>query len=140
MSAMGRIQKNRDQAVHGFALQYQSKKNSSKRTVAAANLMEEARDKKPLKNTKAARRSSKKEHKLGRIHQIKANDGKSVSREQAQGMTFGPSPDLDLYMSDTAKVHWMDQEEGVFSVMVIPKEKTGKYVTVNNTFNTVKAL
>jgi len=141
MSAMGRIRRNRDNAVRGgFSLQWRSKTNSSKRTVAMANLMEDARNDKPAKNTKAARRSSKKDHKLGRIRQIKANDGKSVPRDEAQGMRFGANPDLDRYTSDTATVHWMDQEAGVFSVMVIPKESTRKSVTEKSTYNTVRAL
>jgi len=84
--------------------------------------------------------SSKKEHKLEHIWQIKANNSKSVLREEAQGMKFGAKPVLNLYMGDTATVHWMDQEMGIFSVMVIPKESVRKSVTEKSTFNTVKAL
>ena len=73
--------------------------------------------------------------------EIKANDSKSVPPQLANGMTFGPNPDLDSYTSDTAWVHWMDQEEGIFSAMVIPRESTRKVVTPKNTTaTTVKAL
>ena len=140
MITMPKFNKNREKRIRGFALTWKSKKNSSKRTVAATNLIDEARTEQVQKNTKKLCRQNKKEHKLEGVFEIKANQSKSLSPEEAHGMTFGPNPDLDVYTSETAKVHWIDRENGVFSVMVIPRETILKRVNEKNTAATVKAL
>jgi hypothetical protein len=144
MPTMERIIKKREKRkenVTGFALQWRSKKSSSMRTVAMVNLMNEVRREMPLKNTKSVRRQAKKDHKLFHdVRIIKSNKVKSVMVNSVDCMQFGPTPDLDIYKSNKASVHWVNKEDGVFSVFVIPRERTLQSVTPKNTMNVIKAL
>jgi len=138
---MVKFRKNRGKQITGYSLTFKSNKSSSKRTVATANLMQEARneDLKP-RSKKTHRHTSKKEGKLEGLLEIHENASKRVPLEKATGLEFGPEPDLDLYTSDTGAAHWMDRAQEIFSVVVIPREKTRERVNEKNTATAVKAL
>ena len=94
-----------------------------------------------MKNTKSVRRQAKKDHKLFHdVQIIKSNKVKSVMVNPVDCMQFGPTLDLDVYKSNKASVHWVNKEDGVFSVFVIPRERTLQSVTPKNTMNVIKAL
>eukprot|EP00978_Attheya_sp_CCMP212_P005419 scaffold12155_cov50-Attheya_sp.AAC.5 len=139
---MGRIVKNRKDNVIGFSLQWRSKKSSSKHTVAIATLMHDIQRELPAKNRKNVRRQGKKQHStLNAVHTIMSNPEKCVSFHLADGMIFSSNPNLDVYITEHATVHWVDREdEGVFSAFVIPWDKMLQSVNSNNTSNVVRAL
>jgi hypothetical protein len=141
MPTMGRIVKNRKDNVIGFSLQWRSKKSSSKRTVAIANLMHDIQRELPVKNRKNVRRQGKKQHStFNAAHNIVSNPEKCVPFHLADGMNFSSDPNLDVYTTENAAVHWVDREEGIFSAFVIPRDKTLQSVNSNNTSNVVRAL
>jgi hypothetical protein len=132
----------RKKNVSGFSLQWCSKSSSSMRTVAMANLMTEVRRDMPLKNTKRICRKEKKNQYLcNDVLTIETNQTKRIPEHMVvDGMMFGPTPDLDIYKSDNASVHWIDKENGVFSALIIPRERTLLSVTKKNTHNVIRAL
>jgi hypothetical protein len=140
MSTLAKKQTNRQKAICGFTLQWKSNKNSSRRTVATSNLMHGARKETPAKDTKKAARATKKEVKIGSMFEIKACEDKSISEQEARGTKFGPSPNLEVHTTDLAGVHWVNQKDGVFSVMVIPRERTLQRINQKNTALVVLAL
>jgi hypothetical protein len=141
MPTMGRIVKNRQSNIRGFSLQWKSKQNSSKRTVAMANLMHDIQTHIPAKNRKNVRRQGKKQHNLLHVAKnIISNSEKCVPFHLADGMNFSSNPNLDVYTTEHAAVHWVDREVGVFSVFVIPRDKMLESVNSKNTSNVVRAL
>eukprot|EP00978_Attheya_sp_CCMP212_P019864 scaffold56308_cov53-Attheya_sp.AAC.4 len=141
MPTMGRIVKNRESNVRGYSLLWQSKKSISKRTVAMANLMHEVQRDSPAKNTKnVCRQGRKQRNLLEGAHNIISRTEKYVPFHLADGMHFPSNPNLDIYTTEHAAVHWVDRDEGVFSAFVIPRDKVLQTVNSKNTFNVVRAL
>ena len=84
--------------VTGFSLQWQSKKSSSMRTVAVAQLMEEVRKVGTTKNAKSVRTEGKKAHILSnQLYIIETNQQKRVTMDRVNGLKFGPTPNLNCY-------------------------------------------
>jgi hypothetical protein len=133
----------RNQSVRGFALTWNSKSNSSKRTVAVANAMRSVKDHQQPSNPKKKARCAKKHDKIAGLLEISANAPKSVRPSDAKGMVFGASPanmGLDVYTSDNGLVHWKDPHTCTFSVIVIPRHKTMQRVSLEKTKQVVNAL
>ena len=134
---MGRIVKNRESNVRGYSLLWQSKKSSSKRTVAMANLMHEVQRDSPAKNTKNVCRQGKKQRNLLKgAYNIISRTEKCVPFHLADGMNFPSNPNLDIYTTEHAAVHWVDSNEGVFSAFVVPRDKVLQTVNSKNTEQT----
>jgi hypothetical protein len=130
-------------SVRGFALTWNSKTNSSKRTVAIANAMALVKDDGEQCRSKKKARWTKKHAKIAGLPEIRTNTEKSIQPSVAKGMMFGSSPadmGLDVYTSDGGLVHWADPLGCVFSVIVIPRSKTMERVNAKNTALVVKAL
>ena len=144
MATNNDVNKNRrNQPVRGFALTWNSKTNTSKRTVAMANAMTSTNTHQQHSNRKKKARWTKKHEKIASLHEIRTNAHKSIQPSVAKGMVFGPSPSdigLDVYTSDEGLVHWTEPLGCIFSVIVIPRHRTMESVNPKNTTRVVKAL
>ncbi len=123
---------------------WKSKKASSRRTVAASNLIKSVVDGcgRFATNKMQQRRQSKKEKgKLNQLVEIKPSLSNSVPLEDCSGLTFGPDPTLekrdDLL---SGGVLWANKEEQIFAALLIKREFTLGNLSPASTNNTVEKL
>ena len=141
MLTMGKPVKTREDNIRGFSLFWRSKNSSSKRTVATMHLMQQTEEEVPdTYKKKTCRRWKKHKSLLNDLHCIPTNVAKCVPFEKADGMTFSSTPNLDIYRTDHSHVHWLDEATGVFSALIIPRERTLQSVSLKNTRNVINAL
>jgi hypothetical protein len=122
---------------------WNSKRNSSKRTVAMANAMASVKDHQQNSNRRKKGRWTQKHQKIAGLPEISTNVQKSIQPSVAKGMVFGSVPanmGLDVYTSDNGLVHWADPLGCIFTVVVIPRHKTMEKVNSKNMSLVVKAL
>ena len=135
---MAKKRARRKRIVRGFSLVWSSKNNSSRRTVAAANLMESTMHSVPTKNQR--RRAHMKSRKINNLCELKNAESKMMTPEAADGVFFPFEPDLELFKEDKGAVHWIDKAAGVFSVIKTPKKCVLDRVSKKNTATVVGAL
>ena len=151
MATIRNVKENqRNPSVRSFALLWNSKTTTSKRTVAIANAMASVKDQDPVnhdrqqhRNRKKKSRWTKKHNKIAGLPEISTNAHKSIQPSAAKGMTFGSCPadiGLDVYTSDHGLVHWTEPLGCIFSVIVIPRHKTMEIVNSKNTAVVIQAL
>jgi hypothetical protein len=129
--------------VRGYGLTWNSKRNSSKRTIAAANAMASVEDPQKHSNPKKIFRWNEKHKNIASLNEIITNTDKSYSSSDAEGKEFGPSPSdigLDIYTSDQGRVHWVERAGCIFSVIVIPREDTLDAINPTNTASVIDSL
>ena len=139
-AAMAKCSKAREKRVsaHSVVMANNKKSQSAMRTIAAMNCME-AEGKRRLSRKQNQRRKRKMHH-LRRFQQHKPH-GHSISPEEiGEGCFCGCPPPFTLCDGPGGFVHWLDEENGVFSSCKVPRKDVLRSVSPENADAVVDAL
>ncbi len=130
--------------VVGYARTWKSKKASSKRTVAASNLINSVVNgfgRFGTTKMQQRRQVKKEKGKLEKLVEIQPSLAYSVPLKECAGLTYGAEPELEK-LDDLLPggVLWADKEQQIFAGLLIKREYTLGNLSEGSTNNTVDKL